>query len=92
MEQHLSNSDFRAQIIEAALNVKDYKAKVAAEEGITKDDKNAPGPADQWRNDLLTTAPETFFFDNRLIRLYLSGLCFFYFINMFIRPIGKTFD
>lgn len=53
--QNLSNPRFRAELIEKALKAKDYlKVETLAYEGITKDEKDAPGLADDWRNYLLT--------------------------------------
>ncbi|WP_163308543.1 SWIM zinc finger domain-containing protein [Dysgonomonas sp. 521] len=60
MEQNLSNPDFRTQLIEAALDAKDYyKATMMAEEGVAKDEKESPGLASKWRNYLLIIARET---------------------------------
>ncbi|MDR2496026.1 MAG: hypothetical protein LBD21_02740 [Tannerellaceae bacterium] len=55
VENNISNPQFRAELIEQALKEKDYpKAERLAYEGITKDEKDAPGLADNWRNYLLT--------------------------------------
>ncbi|MDR2122264.1 MAG: hypothetical protein LBP34_03975 [Flavobacteriaceae bacterium] len=57
MEKNISNSNFRAKLIEIAIEAKDYsKAKIIAEEGVIKE---ANGSADQWRNYLLTIARKT---------------------------------
>ena len=54
METHVDNPDFRKELIEHALHEKDYdKAEGLAHEGVRKDDKDAPGLAEDWRNYLL---------------------------------------
>lgn len=54
MESHLSNPDFRKEVIEEALREKNYtKAEELASEGIRKDEKEARGLAEDWRNYLL---------------------------------------
>lgn len=56
IENNLSNSRFRIELIEKALNAKDYTKVInLAKEGIAKDEKEAPGLASDWRNYLLTT-------------------------------------
>lgn len=47
-------------MIEKALNAKDYtKVEKLAYEGIAKDEKDAPGLAEDWRNYLLTAYQQT---------------------------------
>ena len=54
LEKNLSNSDFRKEIIERAINEKDYKKAISlAEEGIHIDDSDKPGLADDWSDYLL---------------------------------------
>ena len=54
METHVDNPDFRKELIEHALHEKDYdKAEGLAHEGVRKDDKDAPGLAENWRDYLL---------------------------------------
>lgn len=54
MESNVDNSDFRKELIEHALHEKDYaRAERLAKEGVRKDDKNAPGLAEDWRDYLL---------------------------------------
>lgn len=60
IESNLSNPRFRVELIEKALNAKDYmKVEKLAYEGIAKDEKDAPGLADDWRNYLLTAYRQT---------------------------------
>ncbi|MEG2066020.1 MAG: hypothetical protein RRZ65_00045 [Tannerellaceae bacterium] len=60
IENNLSNSQFRVELIEKALNAKDYpKVESLASEGIARDEKDAPGLADNWRNYLLTAYQQT---------------------------------
>lgn len=60
MENNLSNPGFRIQLIEKALSAKDYpKVKKLANEGIVKDEKEAPGQVGIWRNYLLTVYQQT---------------------------------
>jgi hypothetical protein len=56
VEKNLSsNPQFRVELIEKALKAKDYlKMESLAYEGIARDEKDAPGLADDWRNYLLT--------------------------------------
>lgn len=54
IENNLSNPQFRAELIEKALEAKNYlKAESLAYEGIAQDEKDAPGLAEDWRNYLL---------------------------------------
>lgn len=54
METHLTNSDFRKELIEIAMHQKDYlKAEQLAQEGIEHDKEEAPGLAEEWRGYLL---------------------------------------
>lgn len=54
METHLTNSDFRKELIEIAMRQKDYlKAEQLAQEGIEHDKEKAPGWAEDWRGYLL---------------------------------------
>lgn len=60
MENNISNSAFRAELIEKSLDTKDYmKAEKLALEGITQDEEDAPGLAEDWRNYLLTIYQQT---------------------------------
>lgn len=60
IENNLSNSQFRVELIEKALNAKDYrKVESLASEGIARDEKDAPGLAENWRNYLLTAYQQT---------------------------------
>lgn len=60
IENNLSNPQFRVELIQKALNAKDYmKVENLAYEGIAKDEKEAPGLADDWRNYLLTAYQQT---------------------------------
>ena len=60
LENNISNSHFRAELIQKAIKAKDYsKAECLANDGIAKDEKNFPGLADNWRNYLLTIYQET---------------------------------
>jgi hypothetical protein len=56
VEKNLSsNPQFRIELIEKYLKTKDYlKVESLAYEGIARDEKDAPGLADDWRNYLLT--------------------------------------
>ena len=54
LEENLSNSDFRKEIIEKAIKEKDYnKALTLCQEGINIDDRDKPGLAFDWRKYLL---------------------------------------
>jgi hypothetical protein len=54
MEQNIAISDFRKELIQQAIQNKDYQKAIAlAQEGIKKDEKSLPGLADDWRNCLL---------------------------------------
>ena len=54
LEENLSNSDFRKEIIEKAIKEKDYKKAISlTEEGINIDAMDKPGLADDWRDYLL---------------------------------------
>jgi hypothetical protein len=54
LEENLSNSDFRKEIIEKAIKEKDYnKVIVLSEEGINIDARDKPGLANDWRDYLL---------------------------------------
>ena len=54
LEKNLSNSDFRKEIIEKAIKVKDYNKAIAlSEEGINIDARDKPGLANDWRDYLL---------------------------------------
>lgn len=60
IETNLSNPKFRVELIEKALQAKDYrKVERLASEGVAKDEKEAPGRADNWRNYLLTVYRQT---------------------------------
>lgn len=60
IESNLSNSRFRAELIEIALAAKNYKrVEELAHEGIAKDEKEHPGLADDWRDYLLTVYRQT---------------------------------
>ena len=60
IENNLSNPQFRTELIRKSLEVKDYiKAERLAQEGITIDEKDAPGLAEDWRNYLLTIYLQT---------------------------------
>jgi hypothetical protein len=60
VENNLSNPQFRVELIEKALKEKDYpKVERLAYEGIAKDEKEMPGPANDWRNYLLTLYQQT---------------------------------
>lgn len=79
IESNLSNSRFRIELIEKALKEKDYKKVVTlANEGIAKDEKEAPGLASDWRNYLLTTYQQAGDVQNTILLaryffLYSSG-------------------
>jgi hypothetical protein len=54
LEKNLSNSAFRKEIIEKAINEKDYNKAIAlSEEGINLDATDKPGLANDWRDYLL---------------------------------------
>ena len=60
IENNLSNPRFRAELIEKALKAKDYqKVERLAHEGISKDEKDAPGLVEDWRNYLLIVYQQT---------------------------------
>lgn len=54
METNMDNPDFRRELIEYAIREKDYaKAEQLADKGIKRDEKEAPGLAEDWRDYLL---------------------------------------
>lgn len=54
LEANIGNSDFRRELIQRAIDDKQYtKAISLAEAGIIADEKEKPGLADEWRNFLL---------------------------------------
>jgi hypothetical protein len=54
LEKNISNSDFRKEIIEKAIKDKDYnKAIILSKDGITIDETEKPGLANDWRDYLL---------------------------------------
>jgi len=60
IENNLSNPQFRTELIEKALKAKDFmKAESLAHDGIAKDEKDAPGLAEDWRNYLLAIYLQT---------------------------------
>lgn len=60
MESHLSNEEFRKELIEKALREKNYaKAEDLAAEGLRKDEKEARGLAEDWRNYLFVIYQKT---------------------------------
>lgn len=57
LEQNISNAEFRKEIIEKAISVKDFEKAVAlAEEGIKLNSKESPGLLDYWCDYLLQIA------------------------------------
>lgn len=74
IENNLSNPQFRTELIEKALYAKDYKkVERLASEGIARDEKEAPGLADDWRRYLLICYQQTGDRENtlRLVRYFL---------------------
>jgi len=57
LEQNITNPDFRKEVIEKAIALKDYfKAIALAEDGITHDRKESPGLLDDWNDYLMRVA------------------------------------
>lgn len=60
IEDNLSNPQFRTELIEKALNAKEYETvECLAYEGIARDEKESPGLADSWRHYLLLCYQQT---------------------------------
>lgn len=60
IEDNLSNPQFRTELIEKALNAKEYgTVERLAYEGIARDEKESPGRADNWRHYLLLCYQQT---------------------------------
>lgn len=60
MESHRSNPDFRKELIAEALREENYtKAEELASEGLRKDEKEASGLAEDWRNYLFVIYQKT---------------------------------
>ncbi|MDT8418532.1 MAG: SWIM zinc finger family protein [Lutibacter sp.] len=55
--QHISNPNFRREVISKFIHLKDFeKAQSLAKDGIKQDEKNKPGLATEWYNWLLKIA------------------------------------
>lgn len=60
IEDNLSNPQFRTELIEKALDAKEYgTVERLAYEGIARDEKESPGRADAWRHYLLLCYEQT---------------------------------
>lgn len=60
IEDNLSNPQFRTELIEKALDAKEYgTVERLAYEGIARDEKESPGRADSWRHYLLLCYQQT---------------------------------
>ena len=57
LEQNITNTDFRKEVIEKAISRKDYSKAIAlAEDGISFDRKDSPGLIDVWNDYLMDVA------------------------------------
>jgi len=102
IENNLSNSQFRVELIEKALNAKDYPKVVSlAYEGIARDEKDAPGLAEDWRNYLLTAYQQTGDVKNtiqlaRYFFIHSNGrhhpLSYYYELLKSLVPIDQWYD